>query len=162
MANRTYCLYDERFTNNADAEAVFMTVVRERGERPLEIGAFLVDLGCVGIKEAFYTRVELLELEEFKNDAFPYGYREESAAWGRKLVEDAQAYAKSLGLKPHRDCKKAARVLGGVRASDCDEGFHFGKDGKPFYFQGECAPQPQATGENDTCSENSLRIDPCR
>jgi len=46
------------------------------------------------------------------------------------------AYAKSLGLKVHGDYKKAARVLGGVRAADCDTVFHFGRDGKPFYVQG--------------------------
>ena len=137
MANRSYCLSDQSFTNNGSGEVVFVAVVRERGERPLEVGGFLVDMGCTGIKDAFYTQIERWELEDFKQDAFRNGCREESAAWGRKLIEDALAYAKSLGLKPHRDYKKAARVLGGVRASDCDKVFHFGQDGKPLYFQGK-------------------------
>lgn len=137
MASRTFCLYDQQFVNSGEGEGVFVAVLRERGQRPLEIGGFFVDLGCTGIKDAFYTQIDESELEDFKADGFPAGYREESAAWARKLFEDAQAYAKSLGLKPHRDYKKAARVLGGVRASDCDETFHFGKDGKPFYFQGK-------------------------
>lgn len=137
MANRNYCLADQSFTNSGNGEAVFVAVVRERGERPLEVGGFLVDLGCTGIKDAFYTQIERGELEAFKRDAFRNGCREASAAWGRKLIEDALAYAKSLGLKPHHDYKKAARVMGGVRASDCDEVFHFGQNGKPLYFQGK-------------------------
>lgn len=138
MANRTYCYVDQHFQNNSSGVGLFIAMVRERGNRPLEVGGFLLDLGCTGVKDAFYTEINHDELEDFKADAFRTGCREEAAAWGRKLVEEALAYAKSLGLKPHRDYKKAARVFGGVRVSDCETVFHFGgKDGKPLYFQGK-------------------------
>jgi Flp pilus assembly protein TadD len=137
MAQRNYCLVDQEFKNDGSGEMVFVALVRQRGEKPQEIGGFLIDLGCLGVKDAFYTQVIGSELEKFKEDAFREGCREESAAWGRKLIEDAIAYAKSLGFKAHPDYKKAARVLGGVRASDCDAVFHFGRDGKPFYVQGQ-------------------------
>lgn len=137
MANQIFCLIDQAFENNSTGEGVFLAVLRQRGQRPLEVGGFLIDLGCTGVKDAFYTQIEPSELEAFKADAFPRGYREESAAWARKLIEGALDYAKSLGLKAHQDYKKAARVLGGVRASDCNADFHFGRDGKPFYFQGK-------------------------
>lgn len=135
MPNRTFCLVEKSFGNRGKAEATYLLMVRERGQRPLEIGGFLVDTGCLGIRDAFYNSYFASELDDLIEQAFPGGHREESAAWGRKLVEDAFAYGKSLGFKPARDYKKAARVFGGVRAADCEEVFHFGKDGKPFYVQ---------------------------
>lgn len=138
MANKTYCYVDQDFKNNGSGEGVFLALIRQRGTRPLEVGSFLLHLGCTGVKDAFYTQIEQEQLEDFKADAFKRGYREEAAAWGRKLIEETLAYAQSLGLKPHRDYKKAARVFGGVRATDCDILFRFGgEDGKPLYFQGK-------------------------
>lgn len=138
MANKTYCYADQHFENNGSGEALFLALIRERGNRPLEVGGFLLDLGCTGVKDAFYAQIDQDELEAFKADAFRGGCREEEAAWGRKLVEEGLGYAKSLGLKPHRDYKKAARVFGGVRTSDCDTVFRFGgEDGKPLYIQGK-------------------------
>jgi hypothetical protein len=57
-------------------------------------------------------------------------------ACGRKLIEDAIAYARQFGLSPHADYKKAARALGGINSAECDTVFTFGKDGKPLYIQG--------------------------
>ena len=136
MPTRTHCFVDQRFENNGQAELIHLLFVRERAQRPWDAGIFLVDMGCMGIKDAFTSTFTGSELDEFRKKVFPNGFREEPAAWGRKLYEDAVAYGKSLGFTPPRDVKKAARVLGGVQTADCDETFHFGRDGKPFYVQG--------------------------
>ena len=136
MPTRTHCFVDQKFENNGQAELTYLLFVRERSQRPWDAGVFLMDMGCLGVKDAFSATFTSSELDQFRKKVFPNGYREEPAAWGRKLFEDAVAYGKSLGFKPPRDVKKAARVLGGVRAADCDETFHFGRDGKPFYVQG--------------------------
>ncbi len=47
----------------------------------------------------------------------------------------AVQYAQGLGLTPHSDYKKACRVLGGIRAEECDRAFTYGHEGKPLFVQ---------------------------
>ena len=111
-----------------------VAVFRRRGSRELEVGCFVVDRACLGGRDAWYEKIGESELPEFKERIFKdASCMEKEAAWGRKFVEEAVAYAQQLGFKPHRDYKKAARVFGGTKAEDCQEEFVFGKDGKPFY-----------------------------
>ncbi len=112
------------------------------GGRRVEVGSFLIDAWCLGVKNAFHV------------DTDPDGFRKvlercsDSQTMeptppdrARKLIEAAVNYARNLGFEPHPDFRTAARVLGGLRAADCAENFTFGKDGKPLYFQG-----PHETG----------------
>ena len=62
----------------------------------------------------------------------------------RKLIEQATEYARGLGLVPHPDYKKAARVFGGLRAEQCGQHFTFGREGKPFYCRGPRETEEQA------------------
>jgi len=103
-----------------------------------EAGVFLVDMHCLGVKNGFYTRFPTSSLAEMREKIFRNedGGVPISPACARKLVEDAVAYAHSLGFAPHADYKHAARVLGGLNARDCDQVFTFGRDGKPLYTQG--------------------------
>lgn len=135
MPSKAFTLVSESITRMDDAPVVFVAVFRQRRADTLEVGCFVVHTGCLGIKDAWYETNEP-ELAEFKEHYFRDGYLEKSAAWGRHFVESAAAYAQQLGFRPHRDYKKAARVFGGIKASDCDETFGFGREGKPFYFQG--------------------------
>jgi len=124
------------------AEALFdgekglgqVIVVRKKSPERIEAGVFLVDVYCLGVREAFLFegteakfRERLMEEEE--------SFREMPAAYGRKFVEEAIAYARRLGFAPHRSYKKAARVFGGLKAAPDLGGFSFGKEGKPFYVQ---------------------------
>ncbi|MFW5874556.1 MAG: tetratricopeptide repeat protein [Verrucomicrobiota bacterium] len=113
-----------------------LAVLRERGGKPVELGLFLIDTGCFGVKDAYFATMLPEEVDERLDELFEYGRVEKPAAWGRKFAESALAFRKSLGFAQPRDYKKAARVFGGIRTADCDEDFAFGKDGKPFYFQG--------------------------
>ncbi len=62
----------------------------------------------------------------------------------RKLVEQAVQYADGLGLGPHPDYRKPARVFGGVCAGPCDCQFTFGDQGKPFYRRGPSETEERA------------------
>ena len=54
----------------------------------------------------------------------------------RKLLEEAVAYARSIGFQPHADYLTALRLFGDVAAADSQATFEFGKDGKPFFESG--------------------------
>ena len=115
---------------------VIVTRFKLSGEA--EIGVFLVDVFCLGVKDAFYTRLWDQEYDgSFLAKVFgPEGMTPIAPACARKLVEDAVEYANQWGLAPHADYRAARRVFGGIDARQCDRTFTFGKDGKPFYIQG--------------------------
>lgn len=114
-------------------------IARFKSGGRVEIGAFLVDTFCLGVKNAFYTQGTRDDLDDILSKIVQNAddLEERSGAWGRKLVESAVQYAKNLGFSPHRDYKKAARVLGGTNAKDCQETFTFGRDGKPMFIPGQ-------------------------
>jgi hypothetical protein len=117
-----------------------LVIARYKSEGRVEAGVFLLDVYCLGVKDAFFRQFSAAEFTKFLNDVFS-GYPEappleRSAAWGRKLVEDAVEYARRLGFAPHPDYKQGAKVMGGINPKECSETFVFGSDGKPLYVAG--------------------------
>jgi hypothetical protein len=112
-------------------------VARMRGSAEVEIGIFLVDTWCLGIKDAMFLegRTEI-ELREIVKDRMPDGGVALHPACAKKLIEGALAYAEKLGFAPHRDFRKARRVLSGLEAKTCPETFTFGHEGKPCFAVG--------------------------
>jgi len=115
-----------------------VVVCRYKNDGSGEAGVFLVDVYCLGVKSAFFTRFDSQEeqhkiLDRLFRGAVP---EPEFAANGRKLVEEAVAYAKSIGFAPSSDYKKGARVFGGIQVKDATAHYTFGKDGKPYYISG--------------------------
>jgi len=115
-----------------------VVVCRYKGDDRVEAGVFLVDVWCLGVKDAFYMKEFV---SEFERNHLPRIFRDDvpeprPAADGRKLVEGAVAYAHALGIAPHKDYKKAARVFGGVDPKTSNASFTYGKDGKPLYIAG--------------------------
>jgi hypothetical protein len=104
----------------------------------VEAGVFLLDVYCLGVKDAFFTRMHLSEYEGgFLDRVFADTGREPlEPGCARKLLEDAVEYARRLGFAPHEDYKQACRVLGGIDPRTCTRTFEFGHDGKPLYIQG--------------------------
>lgn len=112
-------------------------VARQLADGMLAIGVFLVDAYCLGVKDAFITVRTPSEYQEMVTDGLSGSkLRPVSAAYVKKLVKDAIAYARDLGFEPHRDYRDASAVLAGVDADECAEAFTFGKDGKPLYIGG--------------------------
>jgi yecA family protein len=103
----------------------------------LQAAVLLVDLYCLGVKDAFVAEMPANDWPETLERIIPAPDRIAlHPACARKLVEGAVAYTEALGFAPHRDYKKARRVFGSVNSRDCPQTFTYGKDGKPFFMAG--------------------------
>lgn len=113
-------------------------VARHRSGGRVEFGFFLLDVFCLGIKNAGYAMCDSqAEFEEALADLERNSPLDShSPACVRKLIENAAAYAKRYGFNPHPDYRVAARVLGGINPADCSVTWKFGRDGKPFFVAG--------------------------
>ena len=121
-----------------DSGMTQLVVARIRAEGRAEVAFFLLDLWCLGVKDAFLADASTeSEFREIVAERLPEEYRERfHPACAKKMIEGAIAYAERFGFAPHRDCRKARRALGGLEASDCPETFTFGREGKPCYVAG--------------------------
>lgn len=114
-----------------------VVIARFKGNGDAELGVFLLDLYCLGVKNGFFRPAPAEEYEQFLARLFRHETPVAlSPACARKLVEGGVAYAQKLGLPPHEDYRKAARVFGGINAAECQEEFVYGHQGKPLYVQG--------------------------
>lgn len=100
-------------------------------------GVFLVDVWCLGIKNAYYaerTHEQLSEMiDKLTGDNPIVDIAPECA---RKIVDGAIAYAKEFGFIPHADYPPAGALFGDIDAGVCRTEYEFGKDGKPLYVSG--------------------------
>lgn len=121
-----------------DQGLAHLLVARTREDGSTDYAVFLVDLFCLGVKDAFFEAgVTEAELREFVDQRLPEDFRERfHPACARKLIEGALTYAESLGFTPHRDFRKARKVLSGIDASACPREFTYGRDGRPCYIRG--------------------------
>jgi len=99
---------------------------------------FLVDMYCLGVKDAFTNIVP-----RGRYDRDLYGKLADQGALIKmqpecayKLLKSAVEYANELGLRPHPDYRTAKLIFGDVAVEACDEEYTFGKDGKPFFIAG--------------------------
>ena len=115
-----------------------LLVARIRDDGSADVGVFLVDVFCLGVKDALLeTDVPASELEDFIATNLPEASRERiHPTCAKKLIDGALAYAEGLGFAAHRDYRKARRVLSGLDAALCPTGFTFGANGRPCYVQG--------------------------
>lgn len=106
-------------------------------EANVEIGCFMVDWWCLGVKDAvFIDSSTEAGLAEIVAEQMPTGNERMHPACAKKLINGAIAYAEKFGFAPHRDFRKARRVLSGVDATDCPETFEYGREGRPCYVEG--------------------------
>ncbi len=100
-------------------------------------GVFLVDVYCLGVKNAFMMVQSPSDFENAIEQQFSINdLKPATPACARKLIDDAIAYARDLGFEPHRDFRDASVVLGDIDPAECDQSYTFGKDGKPLYIAG--------------------------
>jgi hypothetical protein len=122
-----------------DSGCGYLVASRLRADGHVEAGFFLLDIFCLGVKEAGFVDFHSIAdyQESLVDPLFPDGNSVRmTPEAARKLTEDTTSYARELGFSPDADYKKASRVFGGITTANCDEQFVFGKDDKPFYIQG--------------------------
>lgn len=115
-------------------------VARQSPRGQVATGAFVVDLACLGVKNAFAA-------------LFPSarGYRREMRSGitdkqemvtcdlnlAAKVIETAVDYAGSLGFKPNKDIKDALLVMGETHSENNDTEIPVGgEDGQPMFIAG--------------------------
>jgi hypothetical protein len=128
-----------RSGNLFDSGCGYLVVSRFKADGRVEAGFFLLDVFCLGVKDAgFHPFSSFADYQEGLVDRFfPGGNSVRmTPEAARKLTEDAIGYARGLGFSPCADYKKASRVFGGITTVNCDEQFVFGQDDKPLYIQG--------------------------
>jgi hypothetical protein len=103
----------------------------------LAVGVFLLDVFCLGIKDAMFKSLESDELamylEKTSAGSPPVSLQPADA---RKLLRDLAAWSESIGFAPHRDFATVERIFGNINADQSEANFPFGRDGKPFYIPG--------------------------
>ncbi len=115
----------------------YLVLARQGSDGELIFAAYLVDVYCLGVKNALWrtgTRTDLEETIEHLSQIqkmCPI-----APACLAKIVKGAVEYAQYYGFSPHPDYRHASMLLEGIDPAACPERFAFGRDGKPLYIQG--------------------------
>lgn len=109
----------------------------------ITLGVFLLDVFCLGVKNAFVATVARDEYaQRLRSWSTVESFQPMPPACFRKLVEGGIAYAHDLGFSPHEDYAVVSQIFGEVESTACPTCFKYGHDGKPFYI---CGPHETAT-----------------
>lgn len=116
-----------------------VVVARQQEADRIMFGVYMVDLYCLGIKDAF-TRADY-SLNRFERDLPKYlGDDPEpcSVELAHEIIYGALEYAEKLGFQPHPDFKNqmADLILDPPDAHPRNNHVTFGKDGKPLFISG--------------------------
>ena len=111
----------------------------------LVYAVFLIDVYCLGVKNAFWRTGTSSEIDEVLGRIAEFeNMRDIDPACLAKVIAGAVAYAQSFGFSPHPDYRHASKLLDGIDPSTCATKFTFGRDGQPFYIQGPNESPAQA------------------
>lgn len=126
-------VYDCQSNGDINGGMISITLYKQSTSKVIVMAGFVVDLYCLGIKNAFIKAGTLEQYESFSGNPESSSINPEDA---KKLIEEAVEYAAKLGFNPHKDFKKAFKIFDNVDSSKGTMEFTFGKDGKPLFFAG--------------------------
>lgn len=122
-----------------EGEIVQVLVARRSPQGEIGVALFLVDLGCLGIKNALADimapgdYVQRLRAEITTRQRMT----DVDLNLAAKIVREGIAYADSLGFSPHRDYYQAAQLLEGADPDAAKKRVPVGgNDGKPYFIAG--------------------------
>jgi hypothetical protein len=124
-----------------DAGIGHLTIARQESTGGIIAAVFLVDVFCLGVKDAFWragTHADFENLIEQMEKA-----QKMSAITPEclvKIVKGAVEFAHSFGFPPHPGYRHASILLDGIDPSSCPNQFEYGREGRPFYIQGPNEP----------------------
>jgi hypothetical protein len=115
----------------------YMMITRRESEGRFVSAVFLVDVYCLGVKNAFWRAGSHEDIEDMIRQMDEVQrMRAITPACLAKIVKGAIEFAQSFGFAPHPDYRHASILLDGIDPSTCPSEFTFGRDGRPFYIQG--------------------------
>ncbi len=130
------CLLSKDWQNTLNLTQIL--VARRSPQGQIAAGAFLVDLGCLGVKTAFARLFdsprEYQELRRQMTGQMPMKSADLNLV--AKIIREAIAYARQFGFEPDPDYRDAMLVLGDADPDACPTPIPLGMDGKPIYIAG--------------------------
>lgn len=96
---------------------------------------FLVDLGCLGVKNIVAYKSTKGELETYLHNR-QLIHEPVAPETAVKIVRTGVDFAEHCGFEPHADYKIASLILGDIDPEESDEDVGTGRDGKPFFVAG--------------------------
>ena len=131
------CLIPDDLFNSGIGELV---VTRRIPNGNIAMSAFVIDVFCLGVKDAMFMVLPENEYEHKIKGRMSAtggrGFEKLHQSCAKKLLDGVVNYAKELGFNPHPDYKNANEIFGNIDASVCPVKYTYGKDGKPFYMSG--------------------------
>ncbi len=120
-------------------EIVQILVARRSPTGQIAVGSFLVDLACLGVKNAFAhlfgSAIEYRQLRDGMTRRQTMVPADLNLV--AKIIREGVRYADSLGFKPDPDYRDALLVLGNADPEACDTPIPLGgEDGQPFFIAG--------------------------
>jgi len=120
-----------------------LTVTRKLPLGRYGVCIFLLDMWCLGVKDAFFRVLDSDQYKEFcENIDLSAPVAPIEPAQARKLLRDAAAYGASNGFPPPDSLAELERIFGDVAPADTT--FVFGDGGKPHYVPGPNASHARA------------------
>lgn len=123
---------------DAPGELIQLVVTRRSDTGEYASAIVLVDLGCLGVKNAYALRfTDENEYHAWLNTLPMADVLERiSLDLAAKIVRTALDYAESLGFRPHRDYALASPFLRDAHPDRAKEDVPTGLDGKPYFVNG--------------------------
>lgn len=137
----TWPLHEVLLTEDWDKEGeiVQIMVARQSPQGQVAVGMFLVDLGCLGVKNAFARLFESeYDYQELRSGTMSHQPMiPADLNLVAKILEEAVAYARNLGFEPNPDYAQARRLLAEADPDASSVRIPLGgKEGKPFFVAG--------------------------
>jgi hypothetical protein len=139
------------FVNQAwrERHMASLIVFRDLGRGKLVVASALVDLGCLGVKDAWLrTDMEFMEYESalrrLRSLDDPGVPCEPELAVG--ILVAGKSYAAELGFEPHREWERVLQVLGPPSEDATLSEIPCGEGGKPLYIAGPDDNVPAVIG----------------
>lgn len=123
-----------------EGEIIQILVARRSGLGQIAAAAFLVDLGCLGVKSAFAT---LFNSQSEYEETLRWDITSKQAMVPAdlnlvaKIIREGVAYARTLGFTPDPDYRDAMLVVGDADPDACPDPIPLGgEDGRPMFIAG--------------------------
>jgi hypothetical protein len=114
-----------------------LLITRRLPDGRLAIANFLVDVFCLGVKNAYWNIISEWEFDKLKRKLEGMGpLHTVTPEQFAKLVYGAVDFAQAVGIVPHPEYRHAKLLLTGIDPSRCTDVFTYGRDGKPFFVNG--------------------------